>query len=214
MLETGFRVFSHVGVRTVSSDVTEEKKNINILFFILLIIHRSQEKFQVIWPARMQTDKYCIRYRCRTVSGMETHEFCPWLCFSSVGSPWGRDLIPLWPFIFSYFFSEHLIFRQFILWEKNCLLIYGYTALNTSDFSLEFQGVPPQLVNNNGTQPQYKGNAHWLWGDCVWRKKDDCFQVSNLGVGQDVFLGCSHIRFRTIMQVSALHIIFKINTGC
>lgn len=48
MPETEFRVFLHVGVRTVSSDVTEEKKKINILFFILLIIHRSHEKFQVI----------------------------------------------------------------------------------------------------------------------------------------------------------------------
>lgn len=95
-------------------------------------------------------DKYCIRYRSRAAPEMEIPGLSPWLCFSCVGSPLGKELIPLWPFIFTHFFSEHLLFRQLVLW--NCLLIYGYTALSTSNFSLEFQGVSAvQLINNNGT---------------------------------------------------------------
>lgn len=105
------------------------------------------------------------------------------------------------------FFSKNIYFSDYFFllggWGGTRSLLIC-TTLSTNEFGLDFQGVSAeQLINNNTQSSNISGKEYISSKVAIYGGKSyNCSQVPNLGIDQDIFLACSHKRFRTITKVS------------
>lgn len=165
-----------------------------ILFLILLIIHRSHENLKLFDTHECKLKNIVIDTGLELSQG---GDICilPLLLLFSCWVTYRKRINCIVTLHLHGLFHRTSNFQinHYLRQDLSLSLYNSYTALSTSNFILEFQSVSVvQLINTIGRQHQYKENRHWLLGDYVWMKNENCSRVSNLGIDQVIFLGFSY----------------------